>query len=245
MRLVLALIAALMLAPAARGQTVDLELVLLADASRSIDDAEIAFQRQGYAQAITDPAVVDAITGTGRVALAYVEWGDHLSQDVVVGWSVIDGPETAETFAAELVAAPRRAYGANAIGAALLTAKRLIEENGVDGLRRVIDFSGDSANNFHGPPIDAARDAVLAAGIAINGLAVLCHECPTGRPVGYDLERAFRDSIIGGPGSFVVTADGASSFAAAVRRKLILEIAGRAPASEIAAAPSINAVKRR
>ncbi len=230
MRLVLALIAALMLAPAARGQPVDLELVLLADASRSIDDAEIAFQRQGYAQAITDPAVVDAITGTGRVALVYVEWGDHLNQDVVVGWSVIDGPEAAERFAAELVAAPRRAYGANAIGAALLTAKRLIEENGHDGLRRVIDFSGDSANNFHGPPIDAAREAVLAAGIAINGLAVLCRECPTGRPVGYDLERAFRDRIIGGPGSFVVTADGASSFAAAVRRKLILEIAGRTPA---------------
>lgn len=230
MRLVLALIAALMLAPAARGQPVDLELVLLADASRSIDDAEIAFQRQGYAQAITDPAVVDAITGTGRVALAYVEWGDHLNQDVVVGWSVIDGPEAAGRFAAELVAAPRRAYGANAIGAALLTAKRLIEENGLDGLRRVIDFSGDSANNFHGPPIDAAREAVLAAGIAINGLAVLCRECPTGRPVGYDLERAFRDRIIGGPGSFVVTADGASSFAAAVRRKLILEIAGRTPA---------------
>ncbi|HUF86059.1 MAG TPA: DUF1194 domain-containing protein [Thermohalobaculum sp.] len=236
MRLVLALIAALALVaealvPRAHGQTVDLELVLLADASRSIDDAEIRFQRQGHARAITDPAVLDAIAhaGTGRIAIAYVEWGDRSSQDLVAGWSVIDGRAAAEAFAEALLAAPRRARGANAIGAALLGAKRLIEQNRFEGMRRVIDFSADSANNFNGPPIAAARDEVLAAGIVINGLAVLCHDCPTGRPVGYDLERAFAKTIIGGPGSFVLTADGPESFAAAVRRKLILEIAGAAP----------------
>ncbi len=232
MRIVLALIAGLALAPAARAEPVDLELVLLADASRSIDDAEIRFQRRGYAEAITDPAVLDAIrfTGRGRIGLTYVEWGDALHQDVVVGWAVIDGPAAAEDFARALRAAPRRARGSNGIGAALLRARDLIEGNALEGTRRVIDFSGDSANNFHGPPIAEAREAVLAAGIVINGLAVLCHDCPTGRPVRYDLERAFLETIVGGPGSFVVTADGAESFAAAVKRKLILEIAGRAPA---------------
>lgn len=233
MRRILAGLAVLVLlgpvAPA-RGETVDLELVLLADASRSIDDAETRFQRQGYAAAITDPAVVAAMASAGRVALAYVEWGDHRNQHLVADWRVIDGPASAQAFAEALMAAPRRAQGSNAIGAALLTAKRLIEGNGLDGLRRVIDFSADSANNFNGPPIAEARNEVLAAGIAINGLAVLCRDCPTGRPVAYDLERAFAETIIGGPGSFVVTADSAASFAAAVRRKLILEIAGEVPA---------------
>ena len=70
-----------------------------------------------------------------------------------------------------------------------------------------------------------ARAHALAAGIVINGLAILCRECISGRPVRYDLELAFEQLIVGGPGSFVVTADGSRSFAQAVRRKLILEIA--------------------
>ena len=232
MRIVLALIAGLALAPGLRAEPVDLELVLLADASRSIDDAEIRFQRRGYAEALTDPAVLDAIrfTGRGRIGLAYVEWGDARHQDVVVDWAVIDGPAAAEAFARRLTAAPRRARGSNGIGAALLKAREMIAGNALDGTRRVIDFSGDSASNFNGPPIAPARAAVLDSGIVINGLAVLCLTCPTGRPVYYDLERAFAERIVGGPGHFVVTADGSESFAAAVRRKLILEIAGRAPA---------------
>ena len=233
MRRILASFAVLaMLGPAqlARGQTVDLELVLLADASRSIDDAEIRFQRQGYAEAITDPAVVAAMTSAGRVALAYVEWGDHRNQHLVAGWTVIEDAAEAEAFAAELLAAPRRARGSNGLGAALLTGLRQIKANGLDGLRRVIDFSADSASNFNGPAIAEARDEVLAAGVSINGLAVLCRDCPTGRPVSYDLEHAFAETIIGGPGSFVLTVDSAESFAAAVRRKLILEIAGELPA---------------
>lgn len=214
--------------PAHAAEPVDLELVLLADASGSIDDQEILFQRRGYAEAITHPQVLQAIadTGRGRIAVAYVEWGAAKSQEVVVGWSVIDGPDAARAFAAALMVPPRRASGRNAIGAALLAGKRLIEDNRFDGTRRVIDLSADSANNWYRPFIEDARDEVLAVGIVINGLAVLCRDCWSGRPVGYDLERAFSDRIIGGPGSFVVTADGPRSFAAAVRRKLILEIAG-------------------
>ncbi len=206
---------------------VSLELVLMADATGSIDNDEIRFQRQGYATAITHPSVVDAIihSGYGKIALIYVEWADFLSQDIVVPWTVIDSAESAQSFADALLVPPRRAYGRNAIGAALLTGKQLIETNDYEGVRSVIDLSADSANNWNGPGISEARAEVLAAGITINGLAVLCRSC-SGQPVSYDLETAFRDLIIGGPGAFVVTAENSQSFSAAVRRKLILEIAG-------------------
>ncbi|AXS42503.1 DUF1194 domain-containing protein [Breoghania sp. L-A4] len=226
------LVAALFLlfATAARAEELDLELVLLADATGSIDDAEIHFQRRGYADAITDPAVLSAIrrNAYGKIAVTYVEWADAASQDVVVGWTIIDGAASAEAFATALMAPPRRAYGRNAIGAALLKGKALIEENGITGLRRVIDLSADSANNWNGPTIADARAEVLDAGIVINGLAVLCRFC-SGRPVSYDLEERFARDIIGGPGAFVVTADDSASFAQAVRQKLILEIAGMQP----------------
>jgi hypothetical protein len=216
-------------AHAAAAETVDLELVLLADASRSIDDAEIRFQRQGYAAAITHPEVLGAIAQgfEQRIAVAYVEWGDAASQEVVVPWTVVDGPESAAAFADALLEAPRRAFGPNAIGNALAAAHALIETNAFDGYRRVIDFSGDSAYSFGGMPVAPARAAALAADIVINGLAILCRAAAcSGRPVGYDLERAFAETIIGGPASFVITADRDDRFAEAVRRKLILEIAG-------------------
>lgn len=224
----LCLLGAMALAAPARAEPVDLELVLLADASGSIDDGEIAFQRQGYAEAITDRAVLEAIAGTGygRIAVTYVEWGAADSQAVVVDWTVIDGADSAGRFAAALLKPPRLAFGRNAIGAALMTGKRLIEENGFEGNRRVIDFSADSANNWSRPFIEDARREVLAAGIVINGLPVLCRACWSGQPVDYDLVQAFRDRIIGGPGSFVVAAENSEGFARAVRRKLILEIAG-------------------
>jgi hypothetical protein len=218
-----------MLAAPAVAETVDLEGVLLADASRSIDDAEIRFQRQGYAAAITHPDVLGAIAQgfEQKIVVTYVEWGEATSQEVVVPWTVVDGPETAAAFAADLLQAPRRAFGPNAIGNALAVAHALIESNEFDGYRKVIDFSGDSAYSFGGMPVAAARGAALAADIVINGLAILCRAAAcSGRPVDYDLEAAFAATIIGGPASFVVTADRDDRFAEAVRRKLILEIAG-------------------
>ncbi len=221
-------LAAVPVAAGAQQEAVDLELVLLSDASGSIDAAEIAFQREGYASAITDPAVLKAMTGGwhGKVAVTFVEWGDFRHQDVVVPWTVIAGAADAAGFAAALQAAPRRAFGSNAIGNALQIAHNLIEGNDLKGLRRVIDFSGDSAYNFNGLEIQPVRAQIIAAGITINGLAILCRavEC-SGRPVAYDLEQAFADYITGGPGSFVITADSRATFAAAVKRKLILEIA--------------------
>jgi hypothetical protein len=220
-------------APAAAAEAVDLELVLLADASRSIDDGELQFQREGYAVAITHPDVLAAISYgyLRRIAVTFVEWADEASQVVVVPWTVIDGAESARRFAKAMLAAPRQAFGPNAIGPALAAAQALIEGNDIAGTRQVIDFSGDSSWAGGGIPVALARRAALDAGIVINGLAILCRDCESGRPVDYDLEGAFARMIIGGPGSFVITADGSASFAEAVRRKLILEIAGLEPGS--------------
>ena len=217
---------------AAADERVDLELVFLADASGSIDDDEIYFQRRGYASAITHPEIL-AIIAQGydqRIAVTYVEWGNAWSQEVVVPWTIIDGPESAATFARALLETPRLAFGRNAIGNAIAVAQGLIEANEIDGHRKVIDLSADSANNWDGISIAEARNAALAAEIAINGLAILCRQC-SGRPISYDLEAAFAERIIGGPGSFVITADGDARFAEAVHKKLLLEIAG-APGAE-------------
>jgi Protein of unknown function (DUF1194) len=214
-------------ADAQRAETVDLELVLLADASGSIDNDEIRFQRQGYAAAITHPEVLGAIAQgyDQRIAITYVEWGMVGSQDVVVPWTIVDGPDSAAAFADALMEAPRRAFGRNAIGEALAFGQALIQSNDLEGYRKVIDLSGDSANSWSGLSIAEARGSALAADIIINGLAILCRHC-SGRPVRYDLEAAFAERVIGGPGSFVISATGDEHFADAVRKKLVLEIAG-------------------
>ena len=214
-------------------EDVDLELVLLADASGSITDVEIDFQRQGYADALTDPRVLSVIEGGayGAIAVTYVEWAANTA--VVVDWSRIDGPDAAAQFAAALTGVPRQAFGRNAIGGALLDAKRLIETNDHEGFRKVIDFSGDSPNSFSGPLIEDARREVVAAGITINGLPILCRCCYT--PARYpDLAQIYADQIIGGVGAFVVEAASEDDLADAIRRKLILEISGRTPVPRLA-----------
>jgi hypothetical protein len=227
-----ALILAALVALPARAQQplepVDLELVLMADATGSIDDVEIRLQRQGYADAMLHPEVLWAVANggaEGRIAVAYLEWAGAGSQDVVVDWMVVEDAASARRFGERLMAAPRRAYGTNAIGAALLAGKAQIESNRFEGWRKVIDLSGDSSWNPQGPSIATARDAVLGSGIVINGLAILCRAPCSGRPRFENLEAEYADKLIGGPGAFVVTADGEQSFAQAVRRKLILEIA--------------------
>jgi hypothetical protein len=223
--------AALSAAAGEARERVDLELMLLADATSSIDAVEHRLQRQGYAAAIQDPQVLAAIEAggeLGRIAVAYVEWAGRRSQDLVVDWMVVEDAGSAAAFAGRLMAAPRRSFGVNAIGAAIMKGLELLEGNRFDGARQVIDVSGDSIWNPRPPTIAAARDAAIGQGVVVNGLAVLCDGC-SGRPGAGDLEEAFRTRLIGGPGAFVVTADGRAAFAAAVRRKLVLEIAGPAP----------------
>jgi hypothetical protein len=205
--------------------------VLLADASGSIDDVETRLQRQGYATAMADAQVLWAIENGGehgKIAVIFVEWAGARSQDVVVDWMVVEDAESAAAFGARLLAAPRRANGTNAIGAAILKGLALIEGNAFEGWRKVIDLSGDSIWNPRPPTIAQARDVAIGQGVVVNGLAILCDDC-SGRPGVGDLEEAFQEQLIGGPGAFVVTADGRDAFAAAVRRKLILEIAGDTP----------------
>lgn len=226
-----ALVILLLATPAAAQNTREtgLELVLLADASGSIDAQELAFQRQGYAEAMTNPLVLDAIENSiyGSIAVTYVEWATNTAQ--VVDWMIIDGAASAQTFADALDGAPRQAFGRNAIGGALLEGKRLIEANDIAAPRAVIDFSGDSIGNSSGPAISTARDEVLAAGITINALPILRPE--DGRRAGRNLEQEYTDRIIGGPGAFMVTAESRETFADAVRRKLFLEIAGETPST--------------
>jgi len=214
----------LALATPVAAQDTDLELVLLADASGSIDASEIRLQRQGYAEALTDPAVLAAIAGTayGSIAVTYIEWAAN--QVVVVDWTVIATEADAAAFAEALLIPPRQATGRNAIGSALLAGLAAIEGNDVTGWRRVIDFSGDSANNYGGPPIAEARETVLNAGVTINGLPIL-----TERPW---LLETYEAEIIGGPNSFAIAAESRATFVDALRRKLILEISGLTPATE-------------
>ena len=212
----------------ARAESLDLELVLLADSSGSIDANEIRFQREGYAEALRHPDVLAAI-GDGvhaRIAVTYVEWAGVKAQQVVVPWTIISSEADARSFGDALLAAPREAFGRNAIGSALAKAEALITGNEHEGLRKVIDLSADSVNSWDDIPVEEARQSAIDKGITINGLAIKCRNC-SGRPAAYDLEQAFKDTIIGGPSAFVITAEDLTQFKTAVRRKLILEIANR------------------
>lgn len=218
-------------------EPVDLELVLAADGSGSIDDGEMRLQRDGYARALTDPELVSALTtgAHGKTAVMYFEWGSATSQVVIVDWTIIDGPQSAARFAEQLRTVPRGATGWNSISNAIAFGQKAIAENAHQGIRKVIDVSADSGN-YGGIPLPLAREAAISDDITINGLAVLCRTCD-GRPARGDLEQYFAQQVIGGFGAFVVTVDETTSFPEAVRRKLLLEVAGIAPGSFAASEP--------
>ena len=210
----------------ATAQAVDVELVLAADGSGSIDMDEFRLQREGYAAAITHPDVLAAIRGgrNGAIALAYIEWGAPESQHTIVDWQVIASAADAERFARALRTAPREAYGYNSISGAIDYAANLIHSNRFDALAKVIDVSGDGPQRG-GRPVQAARDDAVAAGITINGLVVKRPGGGYPGPSGEPLDEHYRNDVIGGLGAFVLIADDKLSFPAAVRRKLVLEIA--------------------
>ncbi|MBP5856873.1 DUF1194 domain-containing protein [Marivibrio halodurans] len=210
----------------AQQMDVDLELVLAADGSGSIDDGELALQRDGYAEAIADPEILTLIQGglTGRIAVAYVEWGGPFSQHTIVDWTVIDGAESAAAFGRSLRAAPRQATGYNSISNAIDYSVTMMETNRYDGLRRIVDVSADGPN-IGGRPITAARDEAVSKGVTINALLVLHRE---GGLPGWDPEELvghYERDVIGGFGAFVMTVNENRTFAEAVRAKMILEVA--------------------
>jgi len=197
---------------------VDVELVVAVDVSYSMDPEEQALQREGYITGITSREFLSALRGGmhGKVAVTYFEWAGPYDQKIVVPWRMIDGPEGADAFASEIARAPYRRASRTSISSALNFAKPLFDGSGYHGIRRVIDVSGDGANNV-GRPAAPARDAAVAAGIVINGLPILALEP--------GLDVYYRDNVIGGPGAFVVAVDSFEHFGDAILNKLITEIA--------------------
>jgi len=229
MRLVLNSLFALgLLTAPAWAESVDLELVFAADGSGSIDDDELRLQRQGWADALTNPDVLTGIKDgpVGAIAVAFMEWGGPNSQVLIVDWHVIRDEASAKIFADKLTSAPRGAYGYNSISNAIDFSVRLVESNAHEGTRKVIDVSGDGPN-MNGRSLEQARGDALAKGFTINALAI--RRPGSGRPGGpggMSLEDYYGQSVIGGPGSFVEIADETRPFALAARRKLLTEIAG-------------------
>jgi hypothetical protein len=220
------------IAPAA--EQVDLLLVLAADVSRSVDSAKFQLQREGYAAAISDPRVLDAIRSgrNARIALSYVEWSGIGSQRVVIDWSTISDAESAKGFGDRLLEATRSFADRTSISGAIEFAMGQLARAAYESPRRTIDISGDGTNNA-GRDVALARDEALAQGVTINGLVILS-ETPlawnpdhTNPPGG--LDNYYRNHVIGGPGAFVLAARDFNSFGQAIIKKMIAEVAQAEP----------------
>ncbi len=214
---------------------VDLELVLAVDVSQSVDGYEGQLQRMGYVRALSDERVIDVILSApfGRVAVTFLEWAGPGLWRPVADWHIIDSAGAAREFAEILARVPVARGQGTSITSVIHHAMGLFDDNGAEGVRRVIDISGDGPNN-RGGIVSDARDAAVAAGITVNGVAI--NNFDGSAFTLPDLDVYYYECVIGGPGAFVLAADGFESFADAIRRKLILEIAGRIPAVILAGA---------
>jgi hypothetical protein len=210
--------------------SVDIELILAVDVSYSMDMDELAIQREGYAQALISSDFLQALkTGPhGKISITYFEWAASSDQKIVIPWRVIDGPETADAVANEILKTPIRRASRTSISGAINFAMPLFDEDPYHGLRRVIDISGDGPNN-NGGPVLTARDTALSKGIIINGLPIMVKEPSFSTMDIENLDWYYEDCVIGGPGSFVVTIKDREKFKEAIRTKLVLEVAGRTP----------------
>lgn len=218
-------------------QLVDLKLLLAVDVSGSIDFWEGGLQRDGYVQALRDETVIDTILSgqLGRIALAYVEWagGDH--QRVLLDWTLIDSREAAYEFSENLSVRAHMGGRRTSIGNMLDFAIGMFQDRRFFAERQVVDISGDGPNNT-GARVDEARDRAVAAGLVINALPILNERpSPYGFPKLDDLDVYYEECVIGGDGAFVIVAKGIKSFASAVRRKMILEVAGLMPEKPVRA----------
>jgi hypothetical protein len=235
MRLLATLLTLLLWGPvqsalAQTGEPVDLLLVLASDVSRSVDHPKFILQREGYAAAIADPQVLDAIRNGphGKIAISFVEWSGFGAQKVVIDWSLIDGAASARRFGDQLAEVPRAFADRTSISGGIEFAALQLARAPFQAPRQTIDVSGDGTNNA-GREVRLARDEALAKGITINGLVILSErQMPwnaehTNPPGG--LEKYYRDNVIGGPGSFVLVAENFQSFGRAIVKKMIAEIA--------------------
>ena len=217
---------------------VDVLLLLAVDVSRSMDEDEASLQRAGYREALRSTQVLDAIQGglIGAIGLAYFEWSGMEDQRLLVPWTRIANAEDATAFTDRLAASPLGIGTWTSISGALDRASRLIQAAPFRTSRLIIDVSGDGTNNS-GPPVEEARDRAVARGIVINGLPVMktasmgSYDGPADLP----LDAYYRQSVAGGFGSFVLGVEDFAGFGRAVRRKLVMEIAGES-------APSLSVV---
>jgi hypothetical protein len=232
----MSLLAGVTLAVAA--EPVDLMLILSVDVSRSIDHPKFLLQRDGYAAAVSDPHVIDAIKSGahGKIGLAFMEWSGFGAQKIVIDWSVIDGTATARKFGDQIVEAPRSFADRTSIAGAIDFSAAMFPKAPFEADRRTIDISGDGTNNA-GRDVQLARSEALAKGIAINGLVILSdHSQPwnfehTNPPGG--LAKYYEDNVMGGPGAFVMVAEDFQSFGRAIVKKMIAEIAMRQVAPHV------------
>ena len=205
--------------PARAQTTVDLQLVLAVDTSGSVNETRFELQKEGYAAAFRNKRVLNAIRAgsTQSIAVTMVQWTGPTLHVQVVPWMAIRDEATANAFADAIEKAPRQLFsGGTSISGAIDYAMTLFPGSAFKGLKRVIDVSGDGMNN-RGRDVQEARDAAVKAGFVINGLPILSLE-----PY---LDRYYFDNVIGGPGAFMVPAESYETFATAVLRKLVLEIA--------------------
>jgi Protein of unknown function (DUF1194) len=220
---------------------VDTELVLAVDVSYSMDPEEQQLQREGYIEALTSREFMQALRGGthAKVAVTYFEWAGPFDQKIIVPWRLIDGPETADGVANDISRAPYRRASRTSISSALQFAKPLFDASGFNGIRRVIDVSGDGANNS-GPPVTVVRDDVLSAGITINGLPIMLKRPNTFTMDIENLDVYYEDCVIGGPGAFIIPIHNREQFKEATRTKLVLEIANRTPERRVIPAQARN-----
>ncbi len=205
---------------------VDLLLVLAMDASGSIDADEFRLQREGLADSVTHPAILAAIASkpNGAIGIAMVEWGSPGGATTAVDWMAVRDAASARALAGAIIAAPRSRQSYNAIGDAIAHATALIAAAPFRSEDLVIDVAGDGPDIRSFLPAPEARDAAVARGITVNGLAI--EVAPVTR-FGEPLRVHYERNVIGGPGAFVIVAETRTDFARAMRAKLIREIAGR------------------
>jgi hypothetical protein len=230
--ILVSLVVAAVLLPAAASadDDVDLLLVLAVDVSRSIDAAKFQMQREGYAAAVADPHVLEAIQSghTGRIGLSLVEWSGVGAQKVVIDWMTISDGNSAKGFGDRLLEAPRSFADRTSISGAIEFATEQFDKAPYRATRHTIDVSGDGTNNA-GRDVGLARDEAVAKGITINGLVILSdnpmswnpdHTNPPGGLANY-----YRNNVVGGPNAFVMVAENFNSFGQAIIKKMIAEVA--------------------
>ena len=183
-------------------------LVLVVDRSKSVDEHELALQRNAYIRLLSDADVIHAL---GPAKVAIVEFDTR--PEIVVDWT---DPATAALVYGHK--APDGLRGQTGIGGALTTALALLA--GKSG-RLVIDVSGDGRDNVDHTLLAEARSAATSRAVEVNGLAIVTRDTP-------EIDRYYSNNVVNG---FVLSVEQEGDFLNALKRKLFYEVAGRQPAA--------------